>query len=220
MKRRELRAIDIETGREVYVPIRVKTDAVLSEPQQFKVPCLLRNSDSELKELQVLSDEYYPLTLDLSERNSSFVFFVKKRSTSVEPNIRIPSFPKQTIGKKVFARQDTAESIKALTDDSFLLAFADFIGEKQTQGRRRAKTSFASRALLECLTNDTDEALSLYLAFDSGIRSLDKKERGKVLWNLQLIRTYYQANWSTPTLLNTQLLLPYLQRKVDATTNR
>jgi len=220
VKRKELRAIDVETGEDVYVPIRVKTYGVSSEPQQFKVPCLLRNSDSKLKELQVLSDEYYPLRLNLSERSSSYTFYVKKRSTSIASNLRVPSFPRKMVGEKAdFAYQDTTQAIKVMTADPFLLAFADYIGESKTRSKTKSTSDFTSRALLECLNSDSDEALSLYLALDSRIRMNGKTNSDFVSWNLQLIRTYYQARQrltdddgaSTKPLVNTQLLLPYLQ---------
>ena len=243
VKRKELRAIDVDTGGNVYVPIQIKTDGV-SEPQYFKVPCLLRNSDSPLKELKVLSDKYYPLTLDLSQRSNSYVFYVKKRSADIAFNLHMPAFPRQLVGQKTGAgRRNTAETVKGLTDDPFLVSFAEFIigGEsssnsttvaasrKRSSGTATPSAEFTSRAFLECLTQDTEEALSLYLALAHGIRSLGETHpssttsgNAAVLWDLRLIRTYYQqrqrlvgsggGDSSAPRpLLNTHLLLPHLQ---------
>jgi len=242
VKRKELRAIDVDTGENVYVPIQIKTYGV-SEPQYFKVPCLLRNSDSPLNELKVLSDKYYPLTLDLSQRSNSYVFYVKKRSADIATNLHMPAFPRQLVGQKTGAgRRSTAETVKGLTDDPFLVAFAEFFigGESSSNSttvaasRNRSSgttttatgAEFTSRAFLECLTQDTEEALSLYLALAHGIRSLSETHpssgNAAVLWDLRLIRTYYQqrqrlvgsGNGDTLAprpLLNTHLLLPYLQ---------
>ena len=78
VKRKELRAVDADTNEVVSIPVELRFAGAPSV--RATVPCLLRNSDCPATELVVLSDEHYPLTINLRLMRQSLTFFVKKKT--------------------------------------------------------------------------------------------------------------------------------------------
>jgi anaphase-promoting complex subunit 1 len=207
-KRMELRAIDVETKENVHVAVQISSSGSI-EPLQFRVPCLLRNSESPLVELRVLSDRYYPLVLNLSRQNGICSFFVKRRYVQLT---NTPSPSKERY-------RDNMVNVSSAVDP-FLKAFSEYFCEeiagKAQQVRDKASDpEFMTRVLSICQKNDAVDAMSLYCNLRRSVTDLkdcDSIVRTCFLWDLRLIQTYYERrkeNLSKP-LLDTQLLLPYL----------
>jgi anaphase-promoting complex subunit 1 len=63
IKKRELRAVDVDTGDSVYIPVEVHFEKESTKPLSLSTPCLLLNCDEKPKELRVLSNRYYPVSI-------------------------------------------------------------------------------------------------------------------------------------------------------------
>jgi anaphase-promoting complex subunit 1 len=217
--RRDLRALDIDTGESVHVDVKIEAEDDMQEPQHFTVPCLLRNSDFVAKRLRVASEKYFPVTVDLSQRSTSYIFYVKKR-TAVLGRTTDPFLPSQPFGKPIALQQTIADLVRSLTDNPFLVAFAENLCAQNKN--ILSNPSFDSRAVLASLTEDHEDALPIYLALRHAFgcfRSGSDLAAGFV-WNLRLLRSYYQeckriVGSDTRPLLDTQLMLPYLHESTD-----
>jgi anaphase-promoting complex subunit 1 len=229
VKRKQLSAIDVDTGESVSVPVEVRGSSTL-KVQRLTLPCLLMNSDSPLEELRVVSDKYYPVTLNLESIAPSYTFFVKKRTA------KLHHFPYSS-GQRM---EKMAPLVRSLTENPFLLAYSKyFCHNENDNGSRQAANPAGwddSRVLLESLS--AEEALFLYLTLDRGIAAMQQQKQstggcasltlGRCLWNLRLVRTYYQERlgWmgspslsalpssEKPMLINTDLLA-YLHERTE-----
>jgi hypothetical protein len=185
VRRKELCAIDVDTGEMVHVPVEIKTDAS-STPLRLSVPCLLRNSESRFEELRVVSDCYYPLKLNLCESGQSYAFFVKKRSSQLN----------QLHTMALEHHNATA------TNNPFIHSYTHYID-------RPSDTDFFARALSECRDEDIEEALAFYLTLDNG-QSVHSLEDLRMIRTYYQERHRILKDNSKP-LLNVDLLLAYLQ---------
>jgi anaphase-promoting complex subunit 1 len=225
VKRKQLSAVDVDTGESVSVPVEVRGSSTL-EVQRLTLPCLLMNSDSPLEELRVVSDKYYPVTLNLESIAPSYTFFVKERSA------KLHHFPCSS-GQRM---EKMAPLVRSLTENPFLLAYSKYFCDNgNDSGSRQAANPVGwddSRVLLESLS--AEEALFLYLTLDRGIAAMQQQKQsadgcasltfGRCLWNLRLVRTYYQerlgsmgnpsSSSKTPMLIDTDLLA-YLHERTE-----
>jgi hypothetical protein len=175
VKRKELCAVDVDTGESVSVPVEVRGSSTL-EVQRLTLPSILMNSDSPLEELRVVSDKYYPLTLNLESIAPSYTFFVKKRSAKLH---HFPYSPGQRMEKM-------APLVRSLTENPFLLAYSKYFchNDNGSGSRQAAPTGWDdSRVLLESLS--AEEALFLYLTLDRGIAAAEA-----IYWWLRLVDTW------------------------------
>ena len=136
VKKRLLRAIDVDTNLDVHVPIEVRA---ASQSLRLEAPALLPYTEEPWKQLVVLTDKYYPLSIDLQKLSGAF--FVKRRHKRLEHTSSHGSI------------QDLAT---AATDSSLLKAFAEYVSGKSPIA------SPQSRALIEALSS-TDETILLHL---------------------------------------------------------
>jgi hypothetical protein len=238
VKRRELCAVDVDTGESVYVPVKI--DAGLgSFPIRVNVPCLLLNSDTPWREATVVSDKFYPIKLKL-EKNKGCTFFVKRRTSLGGDGTGTSSLGVHTIGDGLSSSHG---ALNALTDSPFLLAYAEYI----IPMRRKLASNFEGDVLLESIAEDTEESLPLYLALSNSIRSMAKTGGGPVagpnrhcgscfpLWDLRLIRTYFEhrheiePQYQEPTsslsatrrsLMNPELFAHLMQRAETVAADR
>jgi hypothetical protein len=128
-----------------------------------------------------------------------------------------------------------APLVRSLTENSFLLAYSKYFCHNDDSGSRQAANPAGwddSRVLLESLS--AEEALFLYLTLDRGIAAMQQQKKstggcasltlGRCLWNLRLVRTYYQERLGSmgnpsslsekPMLINTDLLA-YLHERTE-----
>jgi anaphase-promoting complex subunit 1 len=220
VKRKELCAIDVDTGEKVSVDVDVRAKG-LSNPQRLALPCLLLNSDSPWEELRVVSDKYYPVTLSLENIAPAYTFFVKKRSATLN------HFP-------FLSNQKTKAMpamIQPLTENPLLLAYAKYFchDDITRPGKDLAAGWGDSRVLLESVS--TEESLFLYLTLERAIAAMEQSATstfalGRNLSDLRLIRTYHQEQSAArmgPTTLSTDAssallktdLLAYIHERTE-----
>jgi hypothetical protein len=221
VKRRELRAIDIDTGGSACVQIEITTDGFLADNScKVNVPSLLHNSDSRWKDVRTVSDEYFPLRLDMTQiENNDMIFYVKKCSGMLSETRRHLQLVFGKNGEAV--PQSTMQLVQSLTDRPL------WKGLTAVLTANKDDMELLSRALLYCLATDSDDAfLSLYLRLWNSVRCFLRKgstfDDTDFVWTMRLIRTYYQlvhlriqsssasVSPSSLPLLDTELLLPYL----------
>jgi anaphase-promoting complex subunit 1 len=226
VKRRELRAIDIDTGGKASVQVEITTDRL--PPYNFcklNVPCLLHNSDSTWKELRIVSDEYFPLRTDMSQiEKNDMIFYVKKCSGMLSQSRRHLQLVSGKNGDVV--PQSTLQLVQSLTNRPL------WNGLTAVLSANKDEMELLSRALLYCLAADSEDAfLSLYLRLWNSVRCFSCKgctsDNIDLVWTMRLIRVYYhhvhpRIQSSPPSgappslpLLDTNLLLPYLQELLE-----
>ena len=190
VKKRELKAIDVDTGESVFAPIEVHFADESVDPLSLTAPCLLVNTDETPHELRVVSKEHYPLTIMLDNNLGNKVFYVKRRSAHMYGDRP----------EAVNARgSQSLESIASFTDDQRVLAFAKhFCDFCQPQARKlnpgQSMARFCTRVLHESFMHDSQQAIPLYLALRNSINMMDTRCNARVssAWDFRLIRAYYQ----------------------------
>lgn len=229
--------MDVDTGESVYVPVNISA-GLGSFPLRLNVPCLLLNSDTPWREATVVSDKFYPIKLKL-EKNKGCTFFVKRR-TSLGGDGNGTSF----LGVHLIGDGGSSShgALDALTDSPFLLAYAEYI----IPTKKKLTSNFEGDVLLECIAEDTEESLPLYLALSNSIQSMAKAGGGSLtkynrhggccfpLWDLRLIRTYFEnrqqneqyqepsssLSASRQSLMNPELLAHLMQKAETVTADR
>jgi anaphase-promoting complex subunit 1 len=197
VKKRELRAIDVDTGECVFAPIEVHFPSRSLDPLRLTAPCLLVNTDEIPSELRVVSKQHYPLTIALDDHFGNKTFYVKRRSAHMYGER--PHFHTSLTQTDNGQGRESLELIRSFTDDKRVLAFAKhFCDFCQPQTRKhnsgQSMAQFCSRILHECFLRDSQEALPLYLALRSAITMVDSgcSARATCAWDFRLIRSYYQ----------------------------
>eukprot|EP00934_Nitzschia_sp_Nitz4_P000741 Nitzschia sp. Nitz4//scaffold57_size113557//99271//106700//NITZ4_004008-RA/size113557-processed-gene-0.20-mRNA-1//1//CDS//3329554897//741//frame0 len=199
VKRRDLRAIDVDTGESVFVPVEVHYKDSSMQPMKLTAPCLVSNTSMVTSELRVTSERYYPVVLTLNSDFRGKIFYVKRRSAHLsyknDPGAN-RSLLVQTGG---FQGGNPMELIRSFTGDSVVLEFAKhFCGMKDNttnamSGNFFSIRGFCQRVLFECLMMDTSEVLPIYLALRSAIGNLQARTQTAVFiaWDFRLTRSYY-----------------------------
>jgi anaphase-promoting complex subunit 1 len=211
----ELRAIDVDTGESVFVPIQVHIQDSSVSPLEMTAPCLLFNTDVTPKELRVVSERYYPVTLSISDPAKKRIFYVKRKSAHLS-YLQDPHSQRSLLVRTgSFQGYTSLDLIASFTDDRKILAFARHfcnVGKSDTP-EPFSVSGFCSRVLHECLLLDSEEALPLYLALRSAISSVQAGIRSGVshVWDFRLIRSYYEQRRrlipdESPKLLNSEII--------------
>ena len=210
VKRRLLEAIDIDTKEKVFVPLEVTLDGKSGAPMKLTAPCLLLNKGN-YSHLRVMSERYYPASLDLqvsTKSDSNLALFVKKKSghlSYVQDPHAHRSLLVQTGGS---GGGSAVELIQAFTEDKKLLAYAKYLCDdgKKRQRKKRAVSlqdqsgqhlsfeEFCTEILHECLTKEKTEAIRLYIALRHAIRSAENGAWSvESMWDIRLVRSYYEG---------------------------
>jgi hypothetical protein len=153
------------------------------------------NTDQVPKEIRVVSERYYPVRLALGKSVTGRIFFVKKMScnlqtlqgSSVHRLLR-----KQNGGHK---GDSSLDLIKSTIDDPNLLSFASHVSRGWSGSSRPLSVfEFCGQSLQECLTENTEEVLSLFLSLRSAVLSIenDVSSTTQGVWDVRLIQTYYE----------------------------
>uniref|UniRef100_A0A7S4MEE8 Anaphase-promoting complex subunit 1 C-terminal domain-containing protein n=1 Tax=Odontella aurita TaxID=265563 RepID=A0A7S4MEE8_9STRA len=215
VKKRNIEAIDIDTQEKVVVPIEVscnqkeKGKFLETEAEVIKMtaPCLLLNK-GKMSMLRLDSNRYYPVSLDL--QSAGLVLFVKKKyghlSYQQDPHAQ-RSLAVQTGGTGGGSGLDL---IQAFTEDPMLLAYAKhlcqtamgqvnaskwvIVQNREALISRVSTEKFCTEILHECLTLDKPEALPLYLSLRNSLIAIeDVMSDSMGVWDMRLVRSYYQA---------------------------
>ena len=212
VKRRLLQAVDIDTKENVFVPVEVILKGNCAEPLQLTTPRLLLNK-GDISRLRVVSERYYPASLDLnlsSASDSHLTLFVKKKSGHLsyqqDPHAQ-RSLLVQTGGS---GGGSALQLIEAFTEDTKLLAYAKYLcnnGRGLRNGGRpkslvlgketglgNSVEEFCTDVLHECLTKGKTEAIGLYLALrHAAISAVNNSWNIETVWDLRLVRSYYEG---------------------------
>lgn len=191
VRRHDVVAVDVDTNEPVHLPVKVTMGQ--SNYRSYCCPFLLPNSDIPYDDLRVASREYYPVKVNLRCQQGGFVFYVKKSSSIV------PEATSFGVG--------VPRSV-AMSSNPFLRAFRKYLV-------RSSDSPFTFRFLQECIAEDTDEAISLYL-------SLVDQPVARLVWDIRLFETYYESRhrfFSGRTLrtrlMNADLLLPCMRELAE-----
>lgn len=217
VKDREIRAVDVDTGECVYVPIQVHFEN--DSMSEMTAPCLLFNTDAKPKELRVVSERYYPVTLSIDYPKSRKTFFVKRRSAHLSYLQDPHSQRSLLVQTGSFQGGASLDLISSFTDDQKVLAFAKHLCDVGQSHSRLSLTGpfsvegFCSRVLHECLLLDSEEALPLYVALRNAILSVQAGISSAVpyVWDFRMIRAYYEQRHrivpdTSPRLLNSEIV--------------
>eukprot|EP00980_Cylindrotheca_fusiformis_P031132 scaffold25862_cov152-Cylindrotheca_fusiformis.AAC.3 len=219
VKDRAVCAVDTDTGEKVFVPIQVHFEDSHIEPLKKTAPFLMFNTDSKPREMRVVSERYYPVTLNIINDNFTRTIFVKRRSAHLS-YLQDPNSQRSLLVQTgSFQGQTSLGLIASFTDDPEVLAFARHfcdVGHLQARSGSPSPFSvagFCSRVLHECLLLDSQEALPLYLALRSAVSSLQAGVRSGVVkaWDFRIIRSYYEQRRrlvpdKSPRLLNSEIV--------------
>jgi len=170
---------------------------------------LLRNTSDTLTKLNVVSERYYPLSLDLIKNNlfeAGLTLFVKKRSGFLGHFQDPQSQRSLLVQAGSSSGQSALELIQSFTEDPRILAYAQYLcdtgGSKfeshaQANGNGFAISEFCTNILHECLTGDKEDILPLYLSLRSAVDSIGADPYStavQTIWDVRLIRRYYEQH--------------------------
>ncbi|GAX19404.1 anaphase-promoting complex subunit 1 [Fistulifera solaris] len=193
VKRQEVRAVDVDSGRDVAIQLEILSDDC-ADPDRVTVPALLRNSDLKRQQMKIASPEYFPLKLRFKDYQGCSTIFVKKRSTPLDG---LQSCHKviTTCGSLLSnTRSQTSVSL-----DRVLLA-------------QNGSTDKVSLSLLEGFSiKDTDGSLPLILSLCRGGATTDSRR------NYRLLESYIRkrSHWGEKTSGSDELFLLFLRETMD-----
>eukprot|EP00814_Leptocylindrus_danicus_P021824 CAMPEP_0116010592 /NCGR_PEP_ID=MMETSP0321-20121206/4085_1 /TAXON_ID=163516 /ORGANISM="Leptocylindrus danicus var. danicus, Strain B650" /LENGTH=1159 /DNA_ID=CAMNT_0003479705 /DNA_START=267 /DNA_END=3746 /DNA_ORIENTATION=+ len=207
VKRREIEVIDVDSREPIYIPIEVNFVDNEHPSLSLTAPCLVRNVGT-VSQIKVSSERYFPLTKIIqAEKNSTslntfgrnFTVFVKKKSgflSYVQDPHSIRSLLAQTGTSKISA----LELIKSFTEDSRLLAFAQYFCNTRQQSHmhdlvlhKATLAEMCTDILYECLVNEKPEAVAIYLSMMQSVASIKKHAALRQTWDIWMILSYYTS---------------------------
>ena len=104
VKRRQLKAIDVDTGKTVPVPIELSN--VKGARTSWDLPCLVRNFEIPFTSLRVTADGFYPMQLALTGKGQTL--FVKRHFSSKSHGIEHSrNFPYQAFREYLILPSDS-----------------------------------------------------------------------------------------------------------------
>ena len=175
-RKSDIWAIDVDNGERVYVPIETLVNTSDPSTCRMQVPCLLRNSDTPTRFVKVMSDEFYPLVLQLHTLGTN-VFCVKRRRLT-EPKIGdITTIDVRHGGKTELNLLSQLEYYSISPVDGPILR--KLISEQQTKERYGI--------------------VLLFLSLMNGLRNMDQHSSAtsspaliELMWNLRLLRSFHE----------------------------
>ncbi|KAL3915324.1 MAG: hypothetical protein SGILL_005708 [Bacillariaceae sp.] len=220
-KRREIRAVDVDTGERVFVPVEIHFENDSAMPMQLSTPCLLLNTDENPKELRVVSRNYFPLSVALHGKRNEKVFFVKRKSaySLCHEKGRDSEMLRRP---RDFGIECSLSRGSLLTANPCIFQFANHLCDVKESERKEdlydqcALSNFCIRALRESFLRDTQEFFSLYVALWSCVSSIRAgSSPSSASWNFRLISAFYQRRAVDETannhFLNPELFAFFVQ---------
>lgn len=190
--KREICAVDVDTGACVHVPIQFESkDGV---PESANVPFLRCNTESPKSVFSVSSDKFYPIKVDLEQLKGT-AFFVKNRSS---------------IRRDILSRYSCmpwSSQIETSTTSNFFFTFGQFMD------KAKRSDPFLLNHVLDSVSDDAEESLMLYLLL---VRELLERKQGVLsysyLWDVRLTRSYMANQKPATSLLRRETVALFLQR--------
>ena len=201
-----------------------------SEPLLLTTPCLFPNTDGEALEVRIVSDQYYPMKLELQKAALGRTFYVKRKVQSIVSKGELRMQQSLLIQSGYFKGGDFADLVKSLSGNSYLQAFAAYFCNRSSSSKPQNGASvedFCKSVLLDC--SCTDLTLPIYLRLRTAIASLETKSSSSSLlaWDFRLVRSFYEGyaqNMSeSQPLLNIEkvaFLIECVERLADDLNNR
>lgn len=158
---------------------------------------MLLNSNGTPQTLRVSSDLYYPLTIDISKQSSRHVgttFFVERRGGQLSTD---PHSQHSLIVQTSAGNDSIRKMAEAFTEDPTILAYSQYLCDDGPSKKRLSWVpDFCAGVLQECLVNNTEEALPLYLKLRCSVEAMKQDCTASAIdavWDIRLIQSYYQA---------------------------
>jgi Anaphase-promoting complex sub unit 1 C-terminal domain len=179
------------------------------EPLRLTTPCLFPNGDGDAQEARIISDQFYPLKLDLQKAAFGRPLYVKRRTQGLVSKGPLRMQQSLLVQSGTFKGGDFVDLVKSLTRNTYMRAFAKYIlcaysaSTKSQHGL--SVEEFCKAVLLECLSGCTDLTLPIYLRMRTALSLIEGKSSSASLlaWDFRLIRSFYEASTMTsPSLLN------------------
>lgn len=185
------------------------------DPLKLTAPCVLLNRGN-YSHLRVVSERYYPASLDLQVSMSSdshLSLFVKKKSGHLS-YLQDPHAHRSLLVQSGGSGGGSAiQLIQAFTEDHKLLAYANYLCDdgKGAKSRRKKRSlqkrgelregglgssleEFCTEILHECLTKEKTEAIRMYLALRHAVVSTENGACSvENMWDVRLVRSYYDG---------------------------
>jgi anaphase-promoting complex subunit 1 len=217
VRHREVKAVDVDTGKCVFVPVEMHFEKQALEPMCKTAPFLLLNTDVPIRQLRVVSDQYYSLSISFADGLDKTTLFVKRKNQYQDKygpsSSRIVFDGMGNMGGK-----DALDFLSH--ENTQIFAFGKHICDLGQPGTAVntatvpfSLPSFCLRALFQCLQHDSLEALPIYLTLRNAIDLMEKDSRWKSSfeWDLRLLRSYYQRwcvdkNETYSPLLSTEIV--------------
>jgi anaphase-promoting complex subunit 1 len=225
-KTREIRAIDVDTGESVFVPVEVHFENKSKMPTRLSTPCVLLNTEEKIKELRVVARNYFPLTIAFNGKSEGKLFFVKRKSAYLcHENDRNSEMT--LVARTIdFRTRVNLECVCMLTGDKRVLQFAEHLcsicdsKKKWNLSAKWSLTQFCVRVLHEAFLLDTQDVIPLYLALWNSISFIMAGTSAlSVPWDFRLIAAFFQQQpagcvWSKTIsrLLNPEVFAYLVQR--------
>lgn len=198
VKKRELRFVDVDSGRNVHIPMQIHFKDPNLEPVNMTAPCLLRNFDNTAIEARIVSDRFYPMKIDLTKTVFGRTFYVKRRSdntcysTHHDPHLQ-RSLLVQTGNFHVGGFLDL---VRSLSSSSYILTCAQYICGNVGTSSFKKKSVFGSTVedLYECVTGDAETSLPIYLSLRNAIACIqsNSSSSSRFAWDFRLLRSYFE----------------------------
>lgn len=178
--------------------------------KKFTAPCLLLNTNGTPTTLRVSSHRYYPLAIDIGKkasRNVGTTFFVKRRSGYLGHS-EDPHSQRSLVVHTGTRSGSVRKLVEAFTEDPLMLAYSQYLCGEPSKRPLTWVPWFCTRVLHESLSSNTEEALPLYLKLRSSVEAMrdDFPASVEAVWDVRLIRTYYEARSRIVSDSTTRLL--------------
>lgn len=176
-------------------------------PLNLTAPCLVRNVGA-VSQIKVASERYFPLTKKIDAENKhmswgtfgcNFTVYVKKKSGFLS-YVQDPHSIRSLLAQTGTSNISALELINSFTEDSRLLAFAQYFCDTQHQSplhdlvlHKCSLAEMCTDILYECLVNEKPEAVVLYLSMMQSVSSIKKRADIRQTWDIRMILSYYAS---------------------------
>ena len=193
VQKREVCAVDVDTGKSVQVTVELKT-ADGGEIERTEVPCLRRNTDSPKSILCVSSNEFYPITVNLEALKGS-AFYVKQRSS---------------VGRDLLSKYSDApwhKHTEASTTSQFFLTFTEYLDNA------KLSDPFMRNHMLDAVADGAEESATVYLSLARKLQDASPSALShSFVWDLRLVRSYFTHCAPEKTLISRESVALLVER--------
>lgn len=162
---------------------------------------MLPNADGDALEARIVSDKFYPLTLELHKGAYGRAFYVKRKAESLFSRGGLRMQQSLLVQAGHFQGGDFADLVSSLSRNAYMQAFAKYMcvdGSSPSTKSQKGESveDFCKSSLIECLSGRADLPLPLYLRLRTAVASIEAKSSSSALlaWDFRLIRSFYETS--------------------------